>query len=666
MAEEKEEIILDFKIDQGQALSDLEKSKRAITELRAEQAKLRKEYNTGKKDINEYAKESVKLERKLKEEQDAYRNLNKIVNTTSNSLNAQRQRLIELKRQRDQIDRSTKEGVRAFNELNNSIRELNDSIKEAEQTGGDFQRDVGNYPRTFEEAAKSINIAGVSVGDLTTKTSAFLNPATAALGVVTALAGAYAKSTTGSFDLAFAQNRLSFIFSQIAEDIGVLVGGESGRGGKGLMSQLLDNYLELIKLVPIIQGLDAVTGDSVSNYIDSLREESEAAANALERLRLLELDLVNEQALAKINEKISEDLRRVRDDEQETLAARLSASERIVSYMEAAGSGIIEVLREQIRLIKESTPNYENNIDAQLQVANLDREIADKQEEINGKLTENVTARRAILKLVQEQAEFERQEALNAGAPDVDIGAARPEGSVLVEQARIDAELQVSIQEGLNKRINKLREQQYYEDVRNKQRAEEQKRELERQTLAITASIIAQGSALAEEGSAVAKSLSITSALISTYLAATAALEPPPIGAGPLLGPALAAVTVATGLANVAKIAGFESGGYTGSGRDDEPAGIVHKNEVVWNSEDVSAVGGPGIANMMRPTARRRNSRSREYQDGGIVTAASTREINQQAITANMIKNMPAPVVGVKEFNKVARRVTVKENSTRA
>jgi hypothetical protein len=64
------------------------------------------------------------------------------------------------------------------------------------------------------------------------------------------------------------------------------------------------------------------------------------------------------------------------------------------------------------------------------------------------------------------------------------------------------------------------------------------------------------------------KALSISQTLIETYKAATAAFAPPPVGAGPLFGGILAATTIATGLANVAKISatdtsmkGFAKGG---------------------------------------------------------------------------------------------------------
>ncbi len=59
----------------------------------------------------------------------------------------------------------------------------------------------------------------------------------------------------------------------------------------------------------------------------------------------------------------------------------------------------------------------------------------------------------------------------------------------------------------------------------------------------------------------------------------------------------------------------WATGGYTGAGGKNEPAGIVHRGEVVWSQDDVKAVGGPSRANAMRPTAG--------YANGGIVGGSS-------------------------------------------
>jgi len=69
------------------------------------------------------------------------------------------------------------------------------------------------------------------------------------------------------------------------------------------------------------------------------------------------------------------------------------------------------------------------------------------------------------------------------------------------------------------------------------------------------------------EHTAIAKAASIASTIIQTYQAATAALSPPPIGAGPLLGPILAAATIAAGMANVAKMTSIKIPGFALGGR---------------------------------------------------------------------------------------------------
>lgn len=76
-------------------------------------------------------------------------------------------------------------------------------------------------------------------------------------------------------------------------------------------------------------------------------------------------------------------------------------------------------------------------------------------------------------------------------------------------------------------------------------------------------------------------------------------------------------IIIASGAAQLAKLVapkakGFSGGGYTGDGGKYDPAGIVHKGEVVWSQEDVRAVGGAIVANAMRPSVR-------GYASGGVV-----------------------------------------------
>lgn len=142
-------------------------------------------------------------------------------------------------------------------------------------------------------------------------------------------------------------------------------------------------------------------------------------------------------------------------------------------------------------------------------------------------------------------------------------------------------------------------------------------------------STFGQAKGLFKENTLAYKAMAVAEAAISTYLGVTKVLAEYP---GPI-GWAMAAVQIALGLANVAKIVsvqpGFSQGGYTGDGGVYEPAGVVHKGEVVWSQADVAAAGGPAAANAMRPTVG-------GYMTGGVVGVSSIPSV-QSAIMNNSV-----------------------------
>jgi len=189
MAEQKETIILDFQVEQGSAIKDLEDTKKSIIGLKKEQQELNKAYKQGDVTLEEYASESVRLEAILKKQQSTYNNVQKSVT-----------------------------GVKT------QLDKLIDSNKK--------------ISKEFENAASKINIAGVSVGDITTKIASFANPATAAVGIVTALGAAYARSSIGAKDLSFASNELSFATTILTDKFAGLF--SSVEDGEGFLTKITD------------------------------------------------------------------------------------------------------------------------------------------------------------------------------------------------------------------------------------------------------------------------------------------------------------------------------------------------------------------------------------------------------------------------------------------
>jgi tape measure domain-containing protein len=119
----------------------------------------------------------------------------------------------------------------------------------------------------------------------------------------------------------------------------------------------------------------------------------------------------------------------------------------------------------------------------------------------------------------------------------------------------------------------------------------------------------------------IGKMSAIAQATIQGYVAVSNALAVQPYP----LGVALAASAAVAAAANVANISGvgFATGGYTGPGGKYEPAGVVHRGEVVWSQEDIRRAGGVGVVEAMRLGKP-------GFYDGGVVDMAPVRARQQQ------------------------------------
>ncbi len=70
--------------------------------------------------------------------------------------------------------------------------------------------------------------------------------------------------------------------------------------------------------------------------------------------------------------------------------------------------------------------------------------------------------------------------------------------------------------------------------------------------------------------------------------------------------------TITTSDATITTTGGYDSGGYTGPGGKYQPAGIVHKGEVVFSQEDVARLGGVASVESIRKGFK-------GFSDGGVV-----------------------------------------------
>src|ERR1041385_5538008 len=97
----------------------------------------------------------------------------------------------ELRKSRDGVNIATKEGQELVQKLNVAIDKNNKTIKDNSSALEKQRQNVGNYTNSIKEAAGELNIFGVNVAQAGEKLGTFVNPATAAVGVLTALGSAY-------------------------------------------------------------------------------------------------------------------------------------------------------------------------------------------------------------------------------------------------------------------------------------------------------------------------------------------------------------------------------------------------------------------------------------------------------------------------------------------
>lgn len=695
----EETLILDVKIDQADANKQLIQTEKNIEALRKESAALRKEYKDGKISEDEYIKSNLKLQQALKTETEQKNTLNKLINTESNSRDALRLKVSQLNKEYNSINRTTVEGQKRSKELAAQLKQLNEEINKGSKEAGQFKDNIGNYTSAFDKAGVPIGAHvsqlkefGENAVDVTSKIGVFGASLAGAAGLVAALGAAYVSSSTGAKDLAFAQDRLRYTTSGVIEAFGTLVGGGNGEGGTGIINKLIDGFGEYLKLLPIIQGYQYLFEKATGVTIESINEQSKAAAAAAEQLRKLGIEAVRVAGFAKLFEKAAEDARRARDDENNALETRLEATNTVEQNLAANQKVRIDVLNQEIAAIKASNVNWQNQDNIVLEVEQKTAEIRDIEEEINGKLTENITARRNLIKLIREQNELEAgvvaaNKRINTG-PGVfnpvdrrsvsqavldakstaDLGV---EGQAAIEQqtqqniaqAMADGyQVQLGLTEKFNADLIKFNNEAYKQDVENKKQASILKQQIDQAeneaALSLVANLTGSLAGLYEQDSITHQVLASANAVINTYLAATAALAS---GSeiSPFVGVAAAAAAIANGLASVAAINGvqFAEGGYTGDGGKYEPAGIVHKGEYVAPQHVVnSAVAQPHIQALERMRTG--------YYDGGFVTNESISTTQQALIMANAIRNLPQPVVSWTEGRAVGRRVEVREKLT--
>lgn len=158
MGEQNESVILDVKLDAAKVSQDLNEMVTRIAALKTQQRELTKEINAGRDADGKYAEQLIRVKDQLSWTEKQAKGLSATTKlltadtqTYSDSLNGQRQKLADMQKAYDQLDKAQREseGGRQFLE---AIKAQHDAVLGLEGATGRMQRNVGNYPKALTSA----------------------------------------------------------------------------------------------------------------------------------------------------------------------------------------------------------------------------------------------------------------------------------------------------------------------------------------------------------------------------------------------------------------------------------------------------------------------------------------------------------------------------------
>lgn len=615
----KETIIFDFQVEQGDAISDLERFKRNIIQTKEEQKQLNDAYKKGSISLDEYAKETVRLDAILKKEQTTYNDLSKAMTGT--------------KTQTDKLIDS-----------NNKLAKTNTDLS-----------------GKFKDVAGNINIAGTNLGSLTSGMSAFLNPVTAAGAAVGALATAYFNTGRGAADLEAIQFKLQATTEVLSNKVADFV--DLIKEGDGPLKGFFNSFVDAI---PGVRLFGAAWQASIGEEVSKLAE-IKAQLDDLDEARTVALTKQNN--LLEDNASLLEEINR----EQTSYQDKQDKIQQMLSNVNSAFEESLSIKRQEVALLEKEMETNKGSEELRRKINDINREISQeerKREKLYTnilKMEDNIAAAQAVkVEKLQQAAALEEQILRHKEAQIQLTGE-------VVEEAAIRNEVISGNEEITSSLLNMtLQTDQLSASIEKKNKATEQgikasnaalKADKDRTgSLLVLSNAIGGAATIFEKHTIASKFLSAAQAGINSFLAGTEVLKDPSFIGRPIQRTVAMFATIAAGLAQQGKILGAFAGG--GSFETKGPTWLlVGDNPGGRERVDVTPVSGKGQTKIFNDGLAMAGGGS---INGSILAASSTAPLDAQFSINDAIRDLPAPIVDFQEMVSFGKKVGFKESLTTA
>lgn len=589
-----------------------------------------------------------------------------------NSIKDLRSANSQLRAERDKVNIATKEGQELVQKLNVQIDKNNKLIKDNSSALEKQRQNVGNYTDSIKDAAGELNIMGTNVNAVSQRLASFANPATAAIGIATALAAAYARSSIGAKDLEFAQNQLNFVLDTATDRFASVF--SSVEDGEGALTKYINAYLKVGFYSPVGQALRLFGID-----LKEIAKDSREAAQAIEDLN----NIRDEAALnqASINERLAVNADLSADIANADISAldRLKIADKIRENINRNANELLVFkaaeIEAELKILKIRKDAGGDTDDIEFRISKLKQELTSitiQQERANSRIEKQVNSitrqERDRLLILEREREIEKQRERDKKSSSIESGTNKTiESSVtgqIAGQTQIDSALYLS--NALIK-IEKDTQNSLNESRRLGTEYRKALIDSEIQIAQYYADALVNLSSIAGEQSELFKTAAIAQTIISTYTSATKsydALSGIPF-VGPALGAAAAAAAIANGLANVARISGVAAAGGADFVTTKPTMLIVGDNPGGRERVTVEPLSGKGKTRTFGGGVAMAGGGSLtvdpRFNDGGFVANQNMEASRQVMAFKNIVKNLPPVVASWSEGRAIGRQLEFKE-----
>ena len=445
-----EEILLDVKVQNADALTNIAKLTAANNELKSSAKALAKDYKDGVVSQDDFAKQSALISAQIKENTAGIRENSKEIKTNaasvasaSDSINGMRARVADLNVAWNSMSAAAREGD-AGKAIQKEMASLNDSVNVANKSVNNFKDNVGNYPdamanmglantkvgRTMDSlgisAGSSMKSVGESVGSMvktvTTSLKALLaNPI---ILIVTLIVGAFLALVAVFKDfkplvdkVAQAMAALGAIFSVLKNTVIALFTGqkslsESTKGLGDAMGKAARQAAELKKAQQELE--DAQDGLDIKNKRDETQiqklmlQSKNRTLSEKERIALLDEAQKKSEDIFKRNK--SQNDQEVKNAENKIIIGK-NLTDKEIARLRREGSEYARQLQDKRDISDEEIKTLTS---ALLKREDINQQYIGIQEKAQNKIDALADAEQAAREKAEEKAKAAREKRLAA------------------------------------------------------------------------------------------------------------------------------------------------------------------------------------------------------------------------------------------------------------